>query len=71
MFRAAFPDLRIIFQDQFGEDDKVCSHTVTQGTHSGTFMGIPPTGKKVVMPGITIARIVDGKIKESWIKTTS
>jgi predicted ester cyclase len=29
-------------------------------------MGIPPTGKKVTLTGISIARIADGKIAEVW-----
>ena len=29
-------------------------------------MGISPTGKSVAVAGITIDRIADGKIAESW-----
>ena len=38
------------------------------GTHRGTFMGIPATGKSVVMTGMTMVRIVDGRLLESWVK---
>jgi len=36
------------------------------GTNTGSFMGIPPTGKHVSFTGIYIARIADGKIVEHW-----
>ncbi len=32
MFRTAFPDLHISFEDQVAEGDKVCSRTATHGT---------------------------------------
>jgi len=34
--------------------------------HSGQFMGIEPTGRKVAIPGMEIVRIRDGKIAEHW-----
>ena len=36
------------------------------GTHDGELMGMPPTGKSVEIAGITIDRIADDKIAESW-----
>jgi steroid delta-isomerase-like uncharacterized protein len=67
MFRAAFPDLQITIEDQIAEGDKVCSRAITRGTHRGTIFGIPPTGKTVLMRGMTIVRIVEGRIAESWV----
>jgi predicted ester cyclase len=37
-----------------------------EGTHQGTFMGIPPTGKRVKVSGIDIFRLTGGKIVERW-----
>jgi len=34
--------------------------------HSGIFMGIPPTNREVVIPGMEVVRIRDGKIAEHW-----
>ncbi len=68
MFRNAFPDLTITFEDQIAEGDKVCSRTTTRGTHKGTIFGIPPTGKTITMPGLTLVTIADGRVKESWVK---
>jgi ketosteroid isomerase-like protein len=43
------------------------SGTVTaRGVHKGEFMGMPPTGKPIVMTGIEIFRLKNGKIAELW-----
>ncbi len=68
MFRAAFPDLEITIDDQVAENDKVCSRATTRGTHQGEIFGIPATGKVVTITGLTMVRIVDGLIVESWVK---
>lgn len=68
MFRTAFPDLKIVIEDQIAEGDKVCSRATTRGTHRGTIFGIPATGRAITMNGLTLVRIVDGRIAESWVK---
>ncbi len=66
MFRTAFPDLNITLEDQIAEGDKVVSRVALHATHTGDFMGIPPTGKAFNMTGIRIDRLADGKIVEHW-----
>jgi len=39
---------------------------VDRGTNTGTGNGQPATGKTAELRGITIWRIVDGRIKEEW-----
>jgi len=63
-FRSAFPDSGIIIEEEIAEDDKVVIRWSFSGTHQGSLLGIPATGKKVNWTGITIYRIVDGKIIE-------
>jgi steroid delta-isomerase-like uncharacterized protein len=65
-FRAAFPDLRITIERMVSEGDTVTAHTRVTGTHTGDGLNIPPTGKRVTFEGMTIARIVDGQIREGW-----
>ncbi len=61
---AGFPDEQITIEDMIAEGDKVVKQWSVKATHTGEFMGIPPTNKKTNMSGITIYRIVDGKVKE-------
>jgi steroid delta-isomerase-like uncharacterized protein len=65
--RAGFPDLVFSTLEQISEGDKVASRFEWTGTHKGTFLGIPPTGKAVRVWGIVIDRLVEGRIKETRI----
>jgi steroid delta-isomerase-like uncharacterized protein len=65
-FMAAFPDLKFEIGDMFGEDDRVVTRMTASATHSGHFLGFPPTGKKINCAVIGIARIEEGKIAEHW-----
>jgi predicted ester cyclase len=37
------------------------------GTHTGGGLGLPATGRAVRIAGITMSRVVDGRIAEHWI----
>ena len=65
-FFPAFPDAHLVMEDLIAEGDKVVQRWSMRGTHQGEFMGIPPTGKRVSLIGINIARIKDGKFVEGW-----
>ena len=60
--RSAFPDINVKVEDAFGADDKVVLRWSGHMTHRGDALGIPATGNSVRLTGITIARVVDGKI---------
>ena len=64
--RGAFPDIKVKVEDVFGADDRVVLRWSAIMTHTGTALGLPPSGRTVHSQGITIARIVDGKIVEGW-----
>ena len=66
LFRQAFPDWRSDVQHMIAEDDLLVEHFIAHGTHRGSVMGETPTGQHVVLRGINIFRIVDGKILERW-----
>ena len=63
---AGFPDYQTIINDMIAEGDKVAARIKMTGTHTGEFMGIPPTDRQVSFTGIYIARIANGKIVEHW-----
>ncbi len=66
LFRSAFADLHVSLDDLIAEEDKVVARWTLQGTHQGTFMGIPATGKQVKAGGLVIYRLMGGKIAEYW-----
>jgi steroid delta-isomerase-like uncharacterized protein len=64
--RNAFPDTEVTVEDIFAVDDKVAVRWIAIGTHTGHGMGLDPSGRRVQITGMTIARIVNGKIVEGW-----
>jgi len=65
-YREAFPDLRISIELQVAEGEYVTTRWSARGTHQGDLMGMPATEKQATVTGITIDRIVDGLVVESW-----
>jgi steroid delta-isomerase-like uncharacterized protein len=63
-FRSAFPDSVLRVEEEIAEGEKVVVRWSFSGTHKGSLLGVPATGKKVTWTGITIYRIVDGKVTE-------
>lgn len=65
-FREGFPDLRCAVIDTISEGDRcVCRWRMT-GTHTGTFLAFAPTGRKVVVDGISEMRFHNGRLAEQW-----
>ena len=66
MLHAAFPDLHITVEDTITEGDKVVGRNSLTGTHRGAYMGLAPTGRRVVYSEIFIFRLAEGRIVEIW-----
>ena len=52
----------------FAEGEIVVTRWTSRSTHAGEFTQIAPTGKQVVVNGINIHRVADGKIVETWVQ---
>jgi steroid delta-isomerase-like uncharacterized protein len=63
-FRGSFPDWHSTFEELIAEGDRVAERWTGRGSHQGELQGIPPTGKRVEVPGSVFYRIVGGKIVE-------
>jgi predicted ester cyclase len=63
---SAFPDRRHTIDLSIAEGDQVWTRFYIHGTHHGSLYGIEPTGKRIGVPEIEIARWVDGRKCESW-----
>lgn len=60
--RTAFPDFKLEINQRIVEGDHIVSHWTCTGTQNGEYQGLPPTGKRVELSGMTLAHIKDGKI---------
>jgi steroid delta-isomerase-like uncharacterized protein len=67
MLEPYFSDSEVAVNDIIAEGDKVAVHWTWTGTHTGEFMGIPPTGRQIAITGISIHRFADGEFVESWV----
>jgi steroid delta-isomerase-like uncharacterized protein len=63
---SAFEDAEEDNIEMVGEDDILAVLYDLHAKHSGDFLGVPPSGREVVIPGIEFVRIRDGKIAEHW-----
>lgn len=66
MWYTSFSDFSHTFEDMVAEGDRVAVRIAARATHTGEFMGIPATGKRISSVHIGIARIVGGQIAEWW-----
>jgi len=67
--RLAFPDMRLASEDMIAEGEKVAHRYTFYGTHKGAYMGVAPTMKLVVTPGIVVNLFKNGKCVETWQST--
>jgi steroid delta-isomerase-like uncharacterized protein len=63
---AAMPDFHVTSQDMVAEGDKVVSRWTASATQTGQLLGIPPTGNPLTWTGISVYRLADGKVRETW-----
>ena len=66
LYLKAFPDLMMTIEDDIAEGDKVVLRWTMTATQKGELPGIPATGKQVVQSGMTVYRLDNAKIAESW-----
>jgi len=66
ILRPGFRDLQVEIHDQVAEGDLVTTRKTIHGTHTGAFMGLPPTGKRVAIQVIDIVRLKDNRYSEHW-----
>lgn len=62
--RNGFPDLHVTIDDLVAEGDKVAVRWTATGTQTGEWMGVAPSGRKVVFSGTNTLRFAEGKIAE-------
>jgi predicted ester cyclase len=63
---AGFSDISVTADQLLAEGDSVAARYTFRCTHTGEFMGVAATGRRVEVPGQTILRFRDGKVVERW-----
>ena len=62
--KQTYPDYRMKITKQFCDGDYIISEFIMEGTHKGEWIGIKPTGKRLVFTGVDIDKVIDGLIVE-------
>ena len=65
-FRLAFPDLSFREDLILAEGDLVAARWTAEGTHTGSWGMVEPTGKRAKFSGVNIFRLRNGKVVEIW-----
>jgi steroid delta-isomerase-like uncharacterized protein len=65
-YHSAFPDINFAVEKQVAEGDMVVTRWIARGTHRGEFMGVPPSGRRIEVSGMSMDRISGGRIAENW-----
>ncbi|MEJ8810748.1 ester cyclase [Variovorax ureilyticus] len=62
----AFPDMKLPLLDFVGEGEKVLVRLRVQGTHTGAFGDLQPTGRKIDIGVLDLFQFRDGVLVEHW-----
>lgn len=65
--RAAFTDREYKTEKFLVDGEWASCFGHIEGTHSGEFMGIPATGKRVIIPYMDFWKVTDGRIEDNWV----
>jgi len=63
---AGLSDHRMTIDDIVAEGDRVAVRLRSNARHTGTFMGIPATGREYEITETHLLRIRDGQVAEHW-----
>lgn len=67
-FLDAFPDCVFQIEDIVSEGNTGCIRFRVDGTHLGDAFGVPPTGNRISITGLTFVNVRDGRFVEAWDK---
>lgn len=67
MVHMALADYRCEIQELVSEGSKVFAKMQFSGKHQGMFMGVNPTGRRLVWEGAALFHFIDGKAISLWV----
>src|SRR3981081_3114243 len=66
LHKVAFPDKHTEIHRIVADEDSVACHCTVTATHSGQYLAVEPTGKRLVLHEMMFNRVRDGRICETW-----
>ena len=66
-FQAAFSDKVCVDEARLFSGEWAAAFGRQEATHSGSFMGIAPTGKRVEIRYMDFWKVADGRIVDNWV----
>jgi steroid delta-isomerase-like uncharacterized protein len=71
--RRAFPDKRFAEIERVAEGDRIASRFRMTGTHQQSYLGLPPTRRRIDIEGCDLLYLQDGRLREvrSYFDTTT
>jgi steroid delta-isomerase-like uncharacterized protein len=64
MMREGFPDIQWTLEEMVAEGDRVAARFTMRGTHKGSFLGVPSTGRTIAVQAMNFYRLASGKFVE-------
>ena len=64
--RGAFPDIEVKVEQVVDDGKCIAARWVATMTHKGDHLGVPASGKRASVTGMSMARLRDGKMVEGW-----
>ena len=65
-FLSSFEDFRVEVNDIVDAGETLVGRYTYRGRHTGTFLGVPPSGAQIELHSIDIWRVRDGRLQEHW-----
>lgn len=62
MMRSGFPDIQWALEETITEGDRIAARFTMRGTHRGSFLGVPASGKTIAVQAINFYGLEHGKI---------
>ena len=65
-FIEAFSDVKVSIDHLIAEGEFIVSQSSLEATHTGSFAGVPASGRRVGITGLDLFRVSGGRIVEHW-----
>jgi steroid delta-isomerase-like uncharacterized protein len=66
IFRGAFSSIHFEIHQTVEQGEMVMARWTLTANHTGPFLGMAPSGRRITTTGMSVQRFVDGQIVEAW-----